>query len=66
MTPFLLKEFEVIKNSLDKIADEYNISTDNSPQLADAITAFDRLCKILMRADFAKDAQGEHDNAESN
>ena len=50
----LLKEFENIKNSLDNLADEYNLDTDNSPQYADAVTAIDKLCKILMRDDFAK------------
>ena len=50
----LLKKFEIIKNELDKLADEYNITTANSPQYADAVTAIDKLCKILMRDDFAK------------
>ena len=50
----LLKEFEVIKNSLDNLADKYNLDVSNSPQYADVITAVDRLCKILIREDFAK------------
>ena len=57
MTPWLLKEFEAIKNSLDKIADAYNIDGENLPQYADVITAVDKLCKILMRDDFAKENQ---------
>ena len=51
----LLRDFEIIKNILDNLADEYNLDTDNSPQYADAVTSIDRLCKILMRNDFAKE-----------
>ena len=54
MTPFLLKEFENIKNSLDMIADAYNIDAENSPQYADAVTGVDKLCKVLMQQDFRK------------
>ncbi len=54
MTPFLLKEFEIIRNSLDNIGDEYKIDGTNSPQYADAITAIDKLCKTLILNDFAK------------
>ena len=50
----LLKSFEIIKSELDKLADIYNIDEHNSPQYADAVTAIDKLCKILMRSDFAK------------
>lgn len=52
--PNLLRSFEIIKNELDKLADEYILTTDNSPQFADAVTAVDKLCKILMRTDFSK------------
>ena len=37
----LLKEFEIIKNSLDTIADAYNINIENSPQFADTVTSVD-------------------------
>ena len=57
--PDLLKEFEVIKDSLDRIADAYTLTTDNTPQFADTVTAVDRLCKILMRSDFTKENQNE-------
>ena len=57
MTPLLLKEFEIIKNSLDKIFDKYNINAENSPQAADAVTGIDRLCKVLMQQDFQKENQ---------
>ena len=50
----VLKSFEIIKNELDKLADQYGITADNSPQYADAVTGFDKLCKTLMRDDFAK------------
>ena len=56
----LLRDFEIIKNSLDNLADAYDLTTETSPAYADAITSIDKLCKTLMRRDFLKEPHDEH------
>lgn len=55
----LLQSFQIIKNELDALGDKYKLSADTSPRYADAVTAIDKLCKMLMCEDFAKKKRRE-------